>query len=114
MAYKDDLLQDEQQLPEPDVQRLTQMRLRAAGLQRKERRFSLWPATTGLAATIAVVVPLLLVVLPDRTEDAMWVEDTLLDNLEVYTDDAYFDVMLVTDSALSRSPRIQKNSRYFI
>ena len=43
MAYKDDLLQDEQQLPEPDVQRLTQMRLRAAGLQTCQgRNLKVW------------------------------------------------------------------------
>ncbi len=106
MSIKDDLYQQEQQLSDDDLQRLSAMRQAAVSARTTQTLSTYWRMSLAAMASFFVTVPLGLIVLSEPAPQSQWVEEDLLDNVEVYTDEVYYQFLLADALDLSKLPSL--------
>ena len=109
MSIKDDLHQQEQQLSDYERQRLAAMRQAAVSTQ-ETTTGSYWRITLAAAASFLIAIPLALMMLSEPADQSRWVDEDLLDNVEVYDDDIYYEFMLAEAPDLSQGSRLRSLS----
>ncbi len=119
MTIKEKLLNEESHLNSTDLHQLESIRRQAVDMAAEESRPKhniAWALSGAIAASLCLAIALTSISF--EPDERLFVEDQLLDNLDVYSDDTYYHFLIADSDEVNEqsqlAPSLFKQQKFYI